>query len=118
MKCCPWPDCNLHIINAVNARFRVKFYSIVGEIVKEKIITSEFEWVHSFEFPSLPPLSNSSRSEKNSCFKLLELRVFVFIFLLDDNSVMSARFSSRDLFLFFLLYTKWPCFVLIMNWQP
>ena len=111
MKCCPRPDCNLHIINAVNAHFRVTFYSNVGEIVKEKIITSEFEWVHSFEFHILPPLSNSFRSEKNSCFKLLELHVFCFTFLSYDNGAMSARFSSRELFLVFLFYTKWPCFV-------
>lgn len=99
------------VINAVNACFRVTFYSNLGEIAKEKIITSEFEWVHAFKFHILPPLSNSSRSEKNSCFKLLELRLF-FIFLSDDNGAMSARFSSCELFLVFFILHKVALFCL------
>ena len=46
-------------------------------------------------------LTNSFRSEKTSCFKLLELRVSVFIFLSDDNGTRSASFSSSKFFLVF-----------------
>ena len=51
----------------------------------------------------LDKLTNSSRSEKTSCFKFLELCVFVFIFifLLDDNGTRSASISSSECFLVF-----------------
>ena len=50
----------------------------------------------------LVKLTNSSRSEKTSCFKLLELRAFVFIFLSDDNGARSAiSFLQASFFLFF-----------------
>ena len=68
---------------------------------------------------NLVKLTNSSRSEKTSRFKLRELRVFVFIFILlsDDNGARSASYSSSEFFLVFKFYKKWAFFVLIMNWQ-
>ena len=52
---------------------------------------------------NLVKLTNSSRSEKTSRFKLRELRVFVFIFILlsDDNGARSASYSSSEFFLVF-----------------
>ena len=58
----------------------------------------------------LVKLTNSSRSEKTSCFKLLELRVFfLFFFLSDDNGARSAiSFLQASFFLF-------VCFFLILH---
>ena len=55
------------------------------------------------KFPSkLVKLTNSSRSEKTSCFKLRDLRVFVFIFFSDDKGASSASLdSSSEFFLVF-----------------
>ena len=63
----------------------------------------------------LVKLTNSSRSGKSS--KLLELLVFVFIFIFlsDDNGARSASFSSSEFFLVFKFYMKWAFFVLIMT---
>ena len=52
---------------------------------------------------NLVKLTNSSRSEKTSCFNLRELPVFVFIFLSDDNGARSASYSSREFFFVFLI---------------
>ena len=52
---------------------------------------------------NLVKLTNSSRSEKTSRFKLRELRVFVFIFLSDDNGARSASYSSSEFFIVFLI---------------